>query len=166
MDTSNILLWGGSKSLMGYNKHHIGNAMVYVDYTPALNLPPDMLRRLGWSAPSMSGKPPMCTGMITPTPAVPGLSEVWSNNTCIASSPASLFRWPSCNSSNPLDGSIPVPLSNNRYFTPNATYQMRCNGATWGFEEAQQRGLDLGSTLHPLPDTEALMQLMRALLGF
>ena len=160
-DTGNVVLWGGTKSLMGFNKHHIANLLAYVDLSPALHAP--AARRMGWSAPE--SKPPMCSGMITPTPAVPGQAEVWANNTCIALDPAHLFRWASCNASNPLDGSIPVPLSGNRYFTPNGTYALRCGyNTTWSLEGAQQRGLDLGSSLHTLPTTQELLALMQAML--
>ena len=160
IDTNNVLLWGGTKSLMGYNKHHVSNAMVYVDLSPALHSP--AARRVGWSAPE--SKPPMCSGMIVATPSVPGMAEIWTNNSCIASSAAFFFRWPSCNSSNPLDGGIPYPLSSNRYYTPNATYELRCGDATWGLPEAQARGLDVGSSLHALPTTGELLALLGALL--
>ncbi len=162
LDTNNVLLWGGTKSLMGYAKRHIGNAMVYVDYSPALNAP--AARRVGWSAPE--GKPPMCSGMITPTPgAGPDVAEAWENNTCIASDARFFFRWESCNSSAPLDGGVPVPLRGNRYHTPNATYQLRCGGALWTLDQAQQQGLDLGATLHPLPTLQELLALLQGLLG-
>ena len=162
MDTGNVLLWGGSKSLMGYNKHHIGNAMVYVDYSPALHAP--AAQRVGWSAPE--SKPPMCAGMIVATPAGGAFAEVWQNNTCIASDPAHFLRFASCNASDPLDGSIPVPLGGNRYYSPNASYQLRCGGAQWTLHEAQQRGVDAGSSLLPLPSTAELLAMLRALLGF
>ena len=164
VDTSNVLLWGGSKSLMGYNKHHVGNAMVYVDYSPALHLPRATRQRLRWSAPE--SKPPMCSGMIVPTPAAPGAAEVWQNNTCIATSAASFFRWPSCNSSAPLAGGVPNPLGGNRYFSANASYEMRCGGEVWTLGEAQGRGLDVGSSVQPLPTTGELLAMMRGLLGF
>ena len=35
VQTNNFLLWGGSKTLMGYNKHFINNTFVYVDFSPA-----------------------------------------------------------------------------------------------------------------------------------
>ena len=161
IDTNQVLLWGGTKSLMGYNKHHLRNAMVYVDYSPALHAP--AARRVGWSAPE--AKPPMCAGMITPTPAVPGLAEVWANNTCIASDPAHFFRFESCNATDPLDGGIPVPLAGNRYFSPNASYALRCGGALWALPDAQARGVDAGSTLHALPTTAELHAMLDALLA-
>ena len=160
--SSNVLLWGGSKSLMGYDKQNLGNMMVYVDFSPALHAP--AAQRVGWSAPE--SKPPMCSGMIVPTPAVPGKAEVWVNNTCIASDPAHFFRWISCNSSSPLDGGIPVPLSGNKYYSTNGTYELRCSSSTWTLPEAQQLGLDLGSSLHTLPSTEELLAMMQAQLGF
>ena len=162
VDTNNVLLYGGTKSLMGYNKHHIGNAMVYVDYLPALTAPAS--QRIGWSAPQT--KPPMCSGMITPTPDVPGMSEVWANNTCIASDPVHFFRWYNCNESNVFDGGIPNPLSGNRYYTPGAGYVLHCGyNTSWNLQEAQERGLEVGSSLHTLPSTEELLGIMQELLG-
>jgi hypothetical protein len=163
VDTANVLLWGGTKSLMGYNKWHVGQAMVYVDLVPSLHSP--SVGRMGWSA-AMEGKPPMCSGMIVRTPAVPGKSEVWMNNTCIATAPSVFFRWGGCNETEPLDGNIPVPVSGNRYFTPNATYALRCGSAVWNLTDSQQRGVDVGSTLHMLPTTDELLAMMRALLAF
>jgi len=124
IDTNNVLLWGGTKSLMGYNKHHVNEMMVYVDLNPALHAP--AARRIGWSAPE--SKPPMCSGFIVPTPSAPGKFEVWAvsllsrappsrlaprapqrsspsephpqrhtqNNTCISTDPTKFFRWYSC----------------------------------------------------------------------
>ena len=160
IDTNNALLYGGSKSLMGYNKHHVGNAMIYVDYSPVVHSP--AAQRVGWSAPE--GKPPMCSGMIVATPTVPGMAEVWQNNTCIASDSAHFFRWENCNSTDPLDGGIPFPLSGNRYYSPNASYAMHCGAAAWTLSEAQERGLDLGSSLHSLPTTDELLAMLEDML--
>ena len=160
VDTNNVLLWGGTKTLMGYNKHHVNQLMAYVDYQPALHAP--ARTRIGWSAPQ--SKPPMCSGFIVPTPMVLGKSEVWQNNTCISSDAAHFFRWYSCNSSNPLDGGTPAPLSDNRYYSSNAGYTLSCGEASWNLSQAQQRGLDLRSTLHALPTLETLLGMMEALL--
>ena len=166
VDTENVLLWGGTKNLMGYNKKSVGNAMVYVDYNPSQLLAQSAAwaKRLGWSAPE--AKPPMCAGYVTAFPAATGLADAWQNNTCIAASPASFFRWLACNSSNPLDGSIPVPMVGNSYYSPNASYQMRCGVEVWGLQQAQARGVDLGATLHDLPPTDQLLRIARDLLQF
>jgi hypothetical protein len=156
VDTENILLWSGSKNLMGYNKRSERNLMVYVDYNPALLL---SHARVGWSAPEP--KPAMCAGVITAYPSGAGVADAWVNNSCVAASNASLFRFPSCNSSNPLDGSIPVPLAGNSYYTANATYQMRCGGEVWGLTQAQARGEHVGDTLHELPSNEQLLGMGR-----
>ena len=156
-----MLLWGGTKSLMGYNKHHVHNAMVYVDYSPAVGSP--AARRVGWSAPA--SKPPMCAGMITPTPAAPGHAEAWTNNTCIAADAAHFFRFSSCNASAPLDGGIPVPLAGNRFYSQNATYELRCGGAVWALPDAQARGVDVGSALFPLPTTAELVAMLGEVLA-
>ncbi len=69
------------------------------------------------------------------------------------------------NSTNPFDGGAPVPLSFNRYFSANAGYMLHCGAASWSLPEAQQQGLDLGSTLHALPTVEELLGMMAAALA-
>ena len=159
-NTDNVLLYGGSKNLMGFSKRSEGNAMVYVDYTPGSAA--GLSQRVGWSAPEQ--KPPMCAGYITSFPASTGLADSWLNNTCIATTSASFFRFQACNSSNPLDGSIPVPLAGNHYYSTNASYQMKCGAEVWGLEEVQARGVDVGATLHPLPTTQQLLDMLGSLL--
>ena len=163
VDTENVLLWSGTKNLMGYNKRSQGNLFVYVDYNPALLLRGGGgAQRIGWSAPEV--KPAMCAGYLTPFPSATAQADAWVNNSCIAASNASLFRFPACNSSDPLDGSIPVPLAGNSYYTTNTSYQMRCGGEVWGLAQAQARGVDVGATLHALPSTEQLLGMARQLL--
>lgn len=147
---------------MGYDKHHVNQMMVFVDYSPALHAPAVQRGAVGWSAPQ--SKPPMCSGFITPTPSVPGKFEVWQNNSCIANDPAHFFRWYSCNQTNPFDGGAPNPLSDNRYFSANAGYVLNCGGASWNLTQAQARGLDLRSSLHTLPTLQELLGMMKALL--
>jgi hypothetical protein len=164
VDTKNVLLFGGSKTLMGYNKHTIDNAMVYVDYLPSLHS--TALARVGWSATSPESKPPMCSGFIVPTPDNTTHAEVWMNNTCISSDSAHFFRFYNCNASDPTNGGIPVPLANNKFYSVNATYDLHCDSVSWNLTEAQERGLDLGSSLHHLPTTNELSDMMRTLLSF
>jgi len=160
IDTRNALLWGGTKNLMGYAKRSEGNVMAYVDYAPALAA--GLAERVGWSAPQ--AKPPMCAGVVTPYPSV-DTADSWVNNTCIASSPASFFRFFACNASAPLGGGIPTPLGGNRYFSTNASYEMRCGADTWSLADAQARGVDAGSTLHALPTTDELLAMLSVVLA-
>lgn len=158
VDTRNVLIWGGTKNLMGYEKHSSENVLAYVDYTPALAAS----RLVGWSG--IEPKPPMCAGVVTSYPSV-ATADSWVNNTCIASDSASFFRFFSCNASAPLNGGIPTPLGGNAYYSTNATYELRCGAATWALAEAQARGVDVGSTVRALPTTDELLGMMRGALA-
>ena len=113
VQTRNFLLWGGAKSLMGYNKAFLGNTFVYVDYTPvttaavrALQLPS------GEGTPAMQAKYPRalssqpggglgsgngygsCTSSIAPWPSANlDLADQFRNNTCIATSKSQFYDW-------------------------------------------------------------------------
>jgi hypothetical protein len=206
LDTRNVLLWGGTKNLMGYNKRSVNNTMVYVDYLPSLVAPAELQQRMGWSvgmegsggggsssrrdnttthpllsssssSPSSSSwwsspwpsspqtKPPLCAAYLTWFPASTGQADSWVNNTCIATSEASFFRFYACNSSDPHDGSIPVPMAGNRYFSTSAAYVLHCGEEAWNLTQAQAHGVDLDSTLHALPTTDELVGLMSGLLA-
>ena len=93
VQTNNFLLWGGTKTLMGYNKLFINNTFVYVDYTPAtspagraLGGPPRLGNGYNSCAASIASYPWRAAGL-------DGLQEQWWNNTCIASSPDKFFDW-------------------------------------------------------------------------
>lgn len=119
------------------------------------------------SAPPFEPKPGICACTIASAPfAASGLQDQWWNNTCIASSGSRFFKWESCNSSAPLDGTIPFPIRANRYFSANATYTMGCAGEEWGFAEAQARGVDLESSVADLPTLAQLVAWGHELLQF
>ena len=90
VQTNNFLLWGGTKTLMGYNKHFFNNTFVYVDYAPIASTAAKMLGgppRNGYSS---------CASSIASYPwreeGLDGKQEQWWNNTCIASSSSSFFN--------------------------------------------------------------------------
>jgi hypothetical protein len=95
VQTNNFLLWGGSKTLMGYNKHFINNTFVYADYSPAAN----GARKLGLTPPLGNGYG-VCATSIASYPFIAmgkgGLQEQWYNNTCITSSRDAFFEWCAC----------------------------------------------------------------------
>ena len=41
---------------------------------------------------------------------------------------------------------------------------MHCGAAAWTLSEAQERGLDLGSSLHSLPTTDELLAMLEDML--
>ena len=166
VQTNNFLLWGGSKTLMGYNKHFINNSFVYVDYTPAtspagraLGGPPRVGNGYSSCASSIASYPWRAAGL-------DGLQEQWWNNTCIASSPDKFFDWYECNSTHPLDGTIPFPMQRNTYLSPTADYRMHCRDTTWTLAEAQAAGVDVGSTAGALPTVDELVAMAHDRLQF
>ncbi len=165
VETNNFLLYGGSKSLMGYNKHFINNSYVLVDYTPSAHVarPP---REVGSSWPP-EGKPGSCSAIIAAGAfAAAGLADQYWNNTCIANSSAKFFRWFSCNDTHPLDGTIPFPMRDNVYLSTDAGYAMPCNGQKWSLAEAQARGVDLGSSVGNFPTVDDFIKMAHDRLGF
>jgi hypothetical protein len=114
IQTRNFLLWGGAKSLMGYNKAFLSNTFVYVDFTPvesARRLAAARGFSLGEDTPAMRAKYPAalrprrgalgvgngvstCTSSVAPWPSAQlGLADQFRDNTCIASSSQQFFSW-------------------------------------------------------------------------
>lgn len=159
VQTNNFLLWGGSKTLMGYNKHFVNNTFVYVDYAPAQYAE----NTLGLGAPveKLGNGYSVCATSIASSPFIAdgkeGYQEQWWNNSCIASSPDQFFNWYECNVTAPLDGTIPYPMKGNAYYSQTGDYRMHCRGTTWNFTQAQALGIDLGSTIHTLPTVDELV---------
>jgi hypothetical protein len=151
--------------------------MVYVDYTPSayahnylgLRLGPDGARTGEGDddpQPPFETKPGRChcseaNGAFSSV----GLQDQWWNNTCIASSGQNFFKFNSCNNTYPLDGIIPYPIKDNRFFA-NSSYTVYCNGDTWNFTEAQALGIDVGSSTAPLPTLLQLIAMGHDVLQF
>ena len=105
VQTRNFLLWGGAKSLMGYNKAFLGNVFVYVDYSPVTS---DAVKALQLSMGDHSAKYSgsshggigsgngysNCAANIAPwATALLGLADQFRKNTCIASNSRQFFNW-------------------------------------------------------------------------
>lgn len=168
LQTNNWLLWGGSKTLMGYNKHFINNSFVYVDYSPVTYA--EQVLGLGAPVQRLGNGYSVCATSIASAPFIAqgksGFQEQWWNNTCIAGSPDQFHNWYECNASTPLDGTIPVPMKGNSYFSPNGDYHMHCRGTTWNLTQAQALGIDVGSTVSTLPALDALVAMAHDRLQF
>lgn len=171
LQTENFLLWGGAKSLMGYNKQFIGNTYVYVDYSPIvqpankklwlLGIGPSMQRQRELQlAPPLANGVSVCTSSIAPYPfASAGLADAFRQNTCIASSASNFFYWYNpCNDSDPTDGSMWL-LSSNIYMSSDGSYSNTCNHSTWNLTQAQAMGVDIGSVATTLPTTQELVEM-------
>jgi hypothetical protein len=175
--SNNFLLWGGTKSLMGYNKVFANNTFVYVDFTPVVYARDHLGLRLGPSSPpSSSSSSPLefetkfgvCATEIASAPfAASGLQDQWFLNTCIANSSSRFFQWMSCNSSDLLGGTIPVPMQGNTYMSFDGGYEMSCGSTKWtALSEVQAQGVDVGSTNSTLPSDQDLVALAHEVLQF
>ena len=158
-DTNNFLPWSGTKNYLGFNKTSTGNLFLYADYSP---------QRLALEAAGLgSGNGWNACAMSYGTDKLPtNLTDVWTGNTCICEKGASFFALNGCNAAAPLDGNAPL-FSNNVYASDDNAYEMKCGADTWtSLAAAQAAGVDVGSTLVPVPSTPALMTAARALLQF
>ena len=186
VQTRNLLLWGGAKNLMGYNKAFLGNAFVYVDYSPITSPAVRALGlELGEDTAAMRAKYPRhlssqpggglgsgngvstCAATVAPwASATLGLADQFRDNTCIASSSSHFFDWYSpCNTTKPTDGSMWL-MSSNIYRSADGGYQNRCDKESWSLAQAQALGVDVGSVNTTLPSTDELVALGHAMLDF
>ena len=168
IQTNNFLLWGGSKTLMGYNKHFINNTFVFSDYAPSFGLTAQEF--LGEQRRNLGNGYNVCAVSIASYPwgeaGVSGHQEQWYNNTCVTSSSSNFFNWYECNATHPLNGEIPYPLKSNRYMSTNADYEMNCKDVKWSLEEAQALGIDIDSTVEMLPTVLQLVAMGHDVLQF
>ena len=144
---------------MGYGKRFINNSFVYVDYSPVAYA--EGALALGAPVPRLGNGYSVCATSIASAPflaqGLRGYQEQWWNNTCIAASPDQFHTWYECNATSPLDGTIPVPMQGNSYFSLTGDYRMHCRGTVWNLTQAQALGIDLGSTVSTLPSLAQLV---------
>lgn len=93
------------------------------------------------------------------------LRDTWFNNTCLQSKSADLFAFGACQPEDPNNGHIPV-LANNTYATGDDAYLLKCGNETWNLTTAQAAGIEIGSQLVPLPNTQMIVAFARQMLGF
>jgi hypothetical protein len=102
----NLLLWGGAKNYLGFDKHFNGNLYLY----PDANMP--TAREAG--GPLRTGFSPYCYlgngGAAFPA----NVRDTWVNETCFASAGGSLYS-SDCSPASPLDGNLPL-IANNSLF--------------------------------------------------
>jgi len=159
----------GTKNYLGFYKKSFNNYFLYADYSPSLvngvidisgvmNKPSSTALTLtnGWNACSMSyGSHPLPVE----------LRDIWSNNTCIATSGSKFFSFNSCDETSPNDGGIPL-FSFNTYASDDNTYSMTCGKSTWTLAEAQAVNVDTGSVLVNVPSTADIISAAHELLKF
>jgi hypothetical protein len=172
-DTSNFLVWGGSKQYLGFAKRSAGNAYIYADYTPAAVALANLGGMGAGAAAALEAKYGGRVGNGWGTCAMaygtasfqPPLADTWEGNTCIVAASAHIFDFNGCHPATPNDGNIPA-LTGNTYATGDGAYALKCGGETWTLAQAQAAGVDVGSSLVPVPSNDAILALGHQLLGF
>lgn len=145
----NLLLWGGAKQYLGFNKHFNGNLYVY----PDANMP-TATHALG----AGTGFSPYCYLGAGTSAFPPSMRDSWVNETCVAAAPSALYS-SGCTPSKPDDGNLPL-LANNTLLLDAGNYSLACGSETWDLAEAQAHGVDVGTVAGAAPDTQALLALM------
>ena len=94
----------------------------------------------------------------------PGHGDGFFNNSCIIMG----CRNPTCvdkvTSVSQCDPSI-VTLKDNRYFTTHGNATIQCGGKMLSVAEAQQQGMEEGSTAGPIPSDEEIVGMAKAMLA-
>ena len=91
------------------------------------------------------------------------LIDVWSSNTCITKDSGAFFAFNSCNARAPLNGTIPL-FWNNTYASDDGNWTMNCGKTSWTLDEAQALGVEIGSTVIPVPTDDTIIAAARDLL--
>ena len=93
----------------------------------------------------------------------PGHGDKYYNNTCVVMG----CRNPSCvdkvTSVAQCDPSI-VTLKNNKYFTLHGNATVKCGGNMDSIEQAQKKGMEIGSTYGKLPTDKEIVAFAQALI--
>lgn len=168
VDSFNLLLWGGFKNYLGFNKHAINNLYVYPDVS--IDIARAVAARTNDSADLervANGFDTACVMSQGATALPADLSDVWSNNTCIASSGKSdFYDFCCCDPSNPANGAMPA-LAGNTLYSGDGSYQFTCGSDTWStIAEAQSHGVEVNTTFYATaPSTAAVIAMGKQLLG-
>ena len=152
--TTNLLVWGGGKDYLGFNKHYLGNLYVF----PEANEPTVS------TAPRLGNGAGTCYGA-QGTSALPAeLRDVWAGETCITGlggASGVLYDLGGCNAASPNDGNAPL-VANNTFYSADGAYALKCGAETWDLPTAQSHGLDVGTTLLRTPSTSEVLALVNA----
>lgn len=98
---------------------------------------------------------PFCANNGGAAPKMSGWNETWANNRCIMGDPSSTYAYSRCNPDQ-LEGTVDNTWGN-EFFTPDASVSFKCQNNHWTLEQYQQRGFDLGLTVHHLPTSAQIV---------
>lgn len=159
--SGNLLLWGGFKNYLGFNKAAVGNLYVYPDASVSMHKMRGGKEYGRVRSGSGSGGWPYCAMSQGSASTPQWMWDTWVNNTCIMSSGAgNMYDWGTCNVAHPYDGNIPL-LGGNTVMSGDGSYGFKCGGTTWNtLAEAQSHGVDIGSTFVPsVPSTAQILSM-------
>ena len=156
-DENNLLLWGGAKNYLGFNKHGQTNLYVYPDASEPTAAAVNGGGGGGGGARLKTGFSPYCYGSAGSAVLPAAFRDSSVNCTCIAAAPSALYSL-DCDPSNVDNGYVPV-LQNNTYFLDSGSYSFPCSGQHWDLPTAQSHGVDLGTVQLPALGTDALLSL-------
>ncbi|XP_057307631.1 uncharacterized protein LOC130645609 isoform X2 [Hydractinia symbiolongicarpus] len=135
-DTHNYLVYGGFKNYLGHDKHSMSNIYAY---------------------PKTS-----CAQSDGQTIGTSGYGDVYESNTCIIGRP-NLYDLGSCKVGYLME-LIPY-FARNRYYTPNATIEVKCGDETWDLHQFQMHGMEIGTVVNHLVDDDVVIGWGKDLLG-
>lgn len=163
VDTDNLLTWGGFKNYLGFYKKALNNFYVYPDASISKGNAPSLAR--GYNDKNLdkltSGGWPNCVMSFGTQAIGVNLSDVWSNNTCIASSGSSNFyRWDNCDPTDPYNGYIPL-LANNQLYSGDGSYEFSCGSSKWtNISQVQAAGVETGTVVYSFaPTTSTILNM-------
>jgi hypothetical protein len=169
VDEGNVIAWSGTKSYLGFNKKTIGSLFIHAEasgHGPCTGKAGELCpRAMPPSSYSDASGWPFCMMSFGQAPWPADLRDAFVNNSCITANKP--YDFSSCNSSAPsTDGRMPLTAGNTFMLSPGAPpFAFACGGQSWTLEEAQQRGLELGSSVVREPSTAATLTMARALLN-
>ena len=151
-DENNLLLWGGYKNYLGFDKHAMTNLYIYPDASE-----PTLAGGVGGQRRLKTGFSPYCYGSAGSAVLPAAMRDSSVNCTCIAAAPSALYSL-DCDPAHLNNGYVPV-LQNNTYILDSGEYTFPCGGQHWNLSTAQANGVDLGTVQLPAMGTAALLQL-------
>jgi len=138
-DSFNVFLYGGSKNLFGHSKTNDHQLFIYSDVQP------------GYGQPT-------CDGDFSGNG---NYDDNWHDNKCLLLTHSTPYYWDSCNNKNVSQHTPPVA---NMFYTPTGNVTFVCNGQNFNLADWQSQGMDVGSTVQPLPKSETILTWARQLL--
>lgn len=166
IDSHNLLLWGGFKNYLGFNKQAVGNLYVYPDASVSMAKARGG-KSYGKDVQSGNGGWSYCAMSQGSSTTPQWMWDGWTNNTCIMTSGAgNMYDWGGCNPTTPYDGNIPV-LGGNTLMSGDGSYTFKCGSATWtSLAETQSHGVDVGSTFtSSVPSTQQILDMAAQWIG-